>query len=232
MAAMKLYDLAGAEPERRFSPYCWRTKLALAHKGLPVETIPWRFTDKEDIAFSGQGRVPVLVDGTDTVFDSWTIACYLEDKYSDRPSLFGSDAAREVTRFINTWTDKVLQPALAPLVLIDIFAHIHERDREYFRTTREKAFGMPLEQVSADRDTRVGVFRQTLEPARILLESQPYLAGERPAYADYIVFSAFLWARCISPFRLLADDDPVAAWRARMLEACGGIASRAPGYAD
>jgi hypothetical protein len=31
---MQLYDLAGAESERRFSPYCWRIKLALMHKGL------------------------------------------------------------------------------------------------------------------------------------------------------------------------------------------------------
>ena len=88
---LQLYDLAGAEPERRFSPYCWRTKLALMHKGLPFDTIPWRFTDKDVIAFSGQGRVPVLVDGDRVVFDSWTIANYLEDAYPDRPSLFGGD---------------------------------------------------------------------------------------------------------------------------------------------
>ena len=55
-----LYDLAGAEDDRRFSPYCWRSKMALAHKGLEVKTVPWRFTDKEAIRFSGQGRVPVL----------------------------------------------------------------------------------------------------------------------------------------------------------------------------
>lgn len=47
--SLQLYDLAGAESERRFSPYCWRTKLALAHKCLAVETIPWRFTDKDMI---------------------------------------------------------------------------------------------------------------------------------------------------------------------------------------
>jgi glutathione S-transferase len=60
---MQLYDLAGADLERRFSPYCWRIKLALMHKGLPFDTIPWRFTEKRAIAFSGQGRVPVLIDG-------------------------------------------------------------------------------------------------------------------------------------------------------------------------
>ena len=39
--AIKLYDLAGAEDDRRFSPYCWRTKMALKHKGLEFETAPW-----------------------------------------------------------------------------------------------------------------------------------------------------------------------------------------------
>ena len=76
--ALTLYDLAGAQADRRFSPYCWRIRLAIAHKGLPVETIPWRFTDKEVIAFSGQGEVPVLVDGDKTLTGSWTIANYLE----------------------------------------------------------------------------------------------------------------------------------------------------------
>jgi hypothetical protein len=28
--AIVLYDLAAAEADRRFSPFCWRTRLALA----------------------------------------------------------------------------------------------------------------------------------------------------------------------------------------------------------
>jgi hypothetical protein len=31
---MKLYDLAGAEDDLRFSPNCWRIKMALEHKSL------------------------------------------------------------------------------------------------------------------------------------------------------------------------------------------------------
>jgi glutathione S-transferase len=34
----------------------------------------WRFTDKDVIAFSGQGLVPVLVDSGKTVAGSWAIA--------------------------------------------------------------------------------------------------------------------------------------------------------------
>lgn len=231
MSALKLYDLAGAEPERRFSPFCWRIKMALAHKGLAVETIAWRFTDKELIAGSGQGRVPVLVDGDEMVFDSWTIAEHLERRFPHAPSLFGGDGARAVTRFVASWTDRVLHPAIAPLVLVDIFAHVADKDREYFRRTREKAFGMSLEEVSAGREDKVHAMRRALDPLRGVLQAQPFIAGDTPAYADYIVFGAFMWARCISPFRLLEEDDLVHAWRARMLGLFDGLAARAPGYA-
>ena len=72
--AITMHDLAGADPALRFSPYCWRARMALAHKGLAVETVPWRFTEKDAIAFSGQGRVPVIRDGERVVPDSWSIA--------------------------------------------------------------------------------------------------------------------------------------------------------------
>lgn len=71
---MKLYDLAGAEDDLRFSPNCWRIKMALQHKGLAVDTVPWRFVEKDVIAFSRQKAVPVLVDNSTIVADSWEIA--------------------------------------------------------------------------------------------------------------------------------------------------------------
>jgi glutathione S-transferase len=229
---IQLFDLAGAEPDRRFSPYCWRTKLALAHKGLTVETMPWRFTDKDAIAFSGQGRVPVLLDGGKVLSDSWTIAEHLEDTYPDRPSLFGCAEARRVTRFINSWADTVVIAALARLLLTDIYAHLHDKDRHYFRESREKRFGMPLEDMSADRDARVVGFRQSLEPVRAVLTAQPYLAGNRPLYADYILFGCFMWTRSISSFRVLTADDPIYSWRERMLDGLDGLPRKAPGYAE
>jgi glutathione S-transferase len=228
---LQLYDLAGAEPERRFSPYCWRVKMALAHKGLPFDTIPWRFTDKDAIAFSGQGRVPVLIDGDQIVFDSWTIATYLEDRYADRASLFHGDGGRAVARFVNTWADGTLVSGIARLLVIDILVHLAEKDRAYFRRTREERFGASLELLAANRDTDVLAFRRSLEPLRALLKVQPCLGGATPAYADYIVFGCFQWARCISPFRLLLEDDPICAWRGRLLSAFDGFARAAPAYA-
>lgn len=227
---VQLYDLAGADIERRFSPYCWRTKMALAHKGIEFETIPWHFTDKDKIAFSGQGRVPVLIDGDTFVFDSWTIATYLEDKYTDRPSLFDGPGARAATLFVNAWADTVLAGGIARLIVTDILSHVAEKDRAYFRKSREERFGGQLEAIVADRDTRVGAFRASLEPVRTVLRQQSYLAGSTPAYIDYVVFGCFQWARCISSFALLEQSDPIWEWRNKLLDAHGGLAKKAIGY--
>ena len=70
--------------------------------------------------------------------------------------------------------DSVVASGTARLVLMDIYAHLHEKDHAYFRETRENRFGMKLEAVPADRDTRVVAFRQSLEPMRVMLGAQPF----------------------------------------------------------
>jgi glutathione S-transferase len=103
-------------------------------------------------------------------------------------------------------------------------------DAAYFRKTREARFGKPLEEVVAGRDKSVEGFRRSLEPMRLTLKTQAHLGGAKPNYADYIVFGAFQWARVVSPFKLLAADDPVYAWRERLLDAFDGMARNSPGY--
>ena len=224
-----LYDLAGAEDERRLSPFCWRAKLALAHKGLAFEAVPWRMVEKEAIAASGQGRAPVLVDGGRVVADSWAIVEYLEASYPDRPSLFGSN--RRSYEFIRHWVDAELMPAVARMILGDFFQHLHEKDRPYFRETREALFGRPIEQIGDDRDARVVEFRTRLAPLRRQLAGGPFVGGDAPDLGDYLIFAVFQWSRSSSAFPLVADNDVVVAWLDRMLDAHDGLARRAPGYA-
>jgi glutathione S-transferase len=223
-----MYDLAGAEEQRRFSPYCWRIKMALAHKGLAVETVPWRFTEKDRLP-EGQKTVPTIVDNGKVVADSWAIADYLDQTYPDRP-LVRSPGERGLAKFLTSWAESVMHPALLRLVLLDIHDHLAEKDREYFRTSRETRVGTTLEAFCSDRDVRLAAFRQTINPLRITLKSQDYLGGDSPNYGDYIVFGAFQWARSISPVQLLSTDDPIAAWRTRLLEIFDGLAGKSPGY--
>lgn len=225
---IRLYDLAGADPALRFSPHCWRTRLALAHKGLEVETIPWRFTEKEAIASSGQGAVPVLVDGDHVVSDSWAIALYLEDRYPDRPALFPEAGGKGEVQFVRAWTDRVLHTALAPVLMADIHACLAEEDKAYFRETREKRFGCTLEDLAAKQAESLAALSKTLSPLKATLATQPFVSGDRPAYADYLVFGAFQWARTVSAVPIVDADDPIHVWRDRMLGLFDGLAAAVP----
>ena len=51
--ARTLYELVGKD-DRRFSPNCWRTRYALAHKGLKAEYVPCAFTEKRRPSFTGR----------------------------------------------------------------------------------------------------------------------------------------------------------------------------------
>jgi glutathione S-transferase len=204
--------------------------MALAHKGLSAELIPWCFTEKQAIAPHRSEKVPVLLDGERSVADSWAIANYLEDSYPDRPSLFGGDGGRAMGRMMNWWGDIVVLGGVFPLIVADIPAHLKPEDAAYFRTSREARLGKPLEEAAASRDKAVEGFRRALDPMRLTLKTQSYLGGETPNYADYIVFGVFQWARVVSPFRLLAEADPVHAWREKLLDAFDGMARKSPGY--
>ena len=224
--SMTMYDLAGADPDLRFSPYCWRIRLALAHKGLPVETIPWRFTEGDRIAFSGQGKVPVIQDAGTTVFDSWAIAEYLEAQ-APMPSLFGGAIGRAHAAFINAWADSVMVGGIAPLIIRDLLDVVDPKDRAYFRSSREARFGRTLEQVQENRADRVVAFRASLLPVRLVLRRQAWLGGAGPSYADHIVAGTLMWPHCVSRFQLLEDNDPIAAWFGRMLALYGGLGTSA-----
>ena len=217
----KLYDLAGADPDLRFSPYCWRIKLALAHKGLAAQTIPWRFTEQAEIAFSGSKTVPVLVDGENVVADSEMIAEYLDAAYPDAPSLFAGAPGRALTQFIRRWTEGILHPALANLLVPDIFRLLHPKDQNYFRESREARLGTTLEALAALRDANLAAFQAALAPVEFTLKGQAFLGGETPLYADHIVFGALQWGRKTSPAPLLEPDGIVAQWMTRVLDYYG-----------
>ncbi len=225
-----LYDLCGSDPALRFSPYCWRTKLALAQKGLAFETVPWRFTETAVLAAHGAEKVPLLLDGDRAVTDSWTIAEYLEDTYPDRPSLFGGEGGRALAKFVNGWADAVMIGGIAKLVVSDIPALLDPTDRAYFVESREKRFGLPLAQVTAEREEGVKAFRASLMPLRMIVRARPFLHGDAPGYADAIAFGGLQWARCVSAFPMLTQDDAVHAWRERMLDAHGGLARATPAF--
>ncbi|MGY3123557.1 glutathione S-transferase [Bradyrhizobium sp. S3.14.4] len=115
--SLKLFELVGTDAARPFSPYCWRTRMALAHKGLSAESLPWRFTEKGAISPHGSEKVPVLLHHDKPVIDSWAIANYLEDNFPDQPSLFGGEGGRAMARMLNAWGDIAIVGGLSLLIV-------------------------------------------------------------------------------------------------------------------
>ena len=229
---LKLYELVGKD-DRRFSPYCWRIRLALAHKGLEAELVPCTHNDIDTLAFTGQIKVPVLVDDERMILDSWAIACYLDEAYSDRPALMNGSQGRALTRLVNVWTDTQLDQPVLRAVLLDVYNNLHPTvDKARFRATREarSRFGRTLEEMHADREKARAQFNQNLTPLRELLKTQKWISGEAPAYADYIVFGSLQFPRCITDFPFVAKDDPVYEWRARVIGLFDGLADTVPTY--
>ena len=220
--AIKVYDLCGAD-DRRFSPFCWRIRMALAHKGLDAEFEATHFTEKDKIAFADSKTVPVIVDGETAMNESWNIADYLENNYPEKPSLFGGDAGRAVTGFINAWTNSTLHPALIKCVLADIYDRLDPMDLDYFRESREKRFGKTIEEMRDGQAAALEKCDQALTPLRTILKSENWIAGDTPAFADYLIFAAFQWCRIMSPAEIVKADDPIYEWRERMLDLYNGL---------
>lgn len=225
-----LYDLCGIDERLRFSPYCWRVRLALAHKGLDAETRPWRFTDKAALAFADHDRVPVLVDGDEVVTDSYAILRYLDATYPGAP-LLGEGVAETRARFFKHYAEHALAPAMMRTIVMDLFNAIHPDDRAYFRESRERRFGRTLEEFHSPAKG-LAQLDAALAPLRGHLKEADFLDGAAPGGADYLVFGFFMWARCVSSADLVSNADPVHAWRERMLDQHGGLGREAPRITD
>jgi glutathione S-transferase len=92
----------------------------------------------------------------------------------------------------------------------------------------ERVLKRTLEEARAGRDEALRRLGRTVEPMQAALKRQAYVCGAQPAYADYILFSVFQWARIMSPMQVLAPEDPLCAWRERVLDLHGGFARQVP----
>lgn len=95
-----------------FSTNVQRVAIALALKGLEVDSVVISYSDRSAVVeVSGQGLVPVIVDGGEVVVDSTRILRFLDERYPE-PRLFPTDPTRgaEVDIFIE-WFNEVWKRA-------------------------------------------------------------------------------------------------------------------------
>jgi len=124
------------------SPFAWKVWLALEHKQLPHEFKLLSFDRKEHrtpefLAINPRGKVPALVDGELSMWESGTILEYLEDRYPERPLLPKDPAGRWLARRIVAEADNYLYPAQRALMVGTLFKPAAERDAAAIAVAQE-----------------------------------------------------------------------------------------------
>lgn len=223
-APLRLYELALANG-RSASPYVWRVRYALAHKGLNAEAVPLGFTDIPNTLAGRFKTVPILEHGATALAESWDIVDYLDRTFPDTPRLFSGPAEFAAVRLFDAWFQPEIMRRMATLYVLDIHNAARAADRAYFRQSREARFkGTVLEALTADREARLPAVREAFLPLRLQLARFPFLGGQTPTYADYIALGAFQWVASVSTLPLLAkNDELLRAWLERGLDLFGGL---------
>jgi glutathione S-transferase len=225
---IQLFDLQLATGAT-ISPFVWRTKYALRHKGFDIDVVPGGFTGILQRTGGRSERVPVIVDGDRWVLDSFLIAEYLDETYPDRPMLFEGPSMKALAKFLDAWLWRTAISPWFACYIKDYRDLSLPEDHEYVTTSREKFLGgRKLEDVQAGREDRLPLILPTLEPFRALLRETRWLGGEQPNFADYTALAVFLWTASVARTPPLTADDPLRDWLDRGFDLYDGL-GRHPG---
>lgn len=106
-----------------FSHNCVKVRRALELKELPVELEDVPPSNRTAVrSVSGQGRVPVLVDGGRVIADSTAILRYLEESYPQRPLLPDDPGQHAECWVLEDWADAAFMELSRRMAYRAIFA--------------------------------------------------------------------------------------------------------------
>ena len=142
------------------SPYAWRVQLALEAKGLPYERKVLSFANQdtrkpEFVALNPRHRVPTIVDGDFTLYESNAIVEYLDEAYRGRgATLFPGDAKQRATvRRLVSEVDGYTTEAVDTVVDRLLYVKPEERDAakiEEARTAMAEEFAFMARYLAGD----------------------------------------------------------------------------------
>lgn len=192
-----------------FSTNVERVALALAHKGLEVESVWIDYADRSPVErVSGQPLVPVVeFDDGSVVFDSMQIVRVLEERFPSPPLYPAGAAGRARTIHFVDWFDDVWK--VAPNAI-------------------EAEIGSELPDV-AKIDALAAEMKAALDRFESMLERRDHLLGDAFSAADCAAFPFLKYAagrdpaddelfhRVLDGYQQLGDDHPrLAAWIERV----------------
>jgi glutathione S-transferase len=220
---LRLFELV-LDDGRSSSPFVWRIRYALAHKGLPFEAVGIGFTEIPKI-FGGRFKtVPVIEHGATMLAESWDIAEYLDRAFPDTAPLFSGPAENAMVRLMDAWFSGEILRKMFRIYILDVHDAARPEDRSYFRQSREAMLkGATLEEFTKNRAAALPALRDSMRALRSHLTRFAFLGGSAPNYADYIALGAFQWVASVSTLPPLASNDSLRAWLDRGFDLYGGL---------
>jgi glutathione S-transferase len=166
----------------RFSTNVERVALALAYKGVEVESVWVDPADRGPVEqVSGQRLVPVIEDDGRVVFDSTAILRYLEERHPDPPLFPRAEARRAEMDVYVDWFNRVCKRPP------------NELESELLRPEPDQG----------QIDAHAAVMRANLDRHEAMLAGRDHLFGERFSAADCAAFPFLKYALARDP----ADDE-------------------------
>ncbi|UFQ99341.1 glutathione S-transferase family protein [Pseudomonas wenzhouensis] len=154
------------------SPFVRKLRLCLIEKGLDYELeviMPFGQPDwyRE---LNPLGRIPAFSDGDVKLADSSVICQYLEERYPERPSLYGESAEQ---RARVRWLEKYADYELAPLCTFSVF-----RNR-----VLKASMGQPCDEQKV-QETLQQALPSHFDYLQSTLGDAPFFLGEQLSMAD------------------------------------------------
>ena len=184
-----------------FSHNCVKVRVALDLKGAAYETQDIAPMDRASVVkASGQGLVPVLVDGTRAIADSTAILLYLEDRFPEPPLLPRSAAERAECLLLEDWADQAFMALARRIAYGSVLAQPGRLAALFFpgesgparwikeRIARRRVaerFGLSPARHRRDADEA----RRLAALAVDRLRGRRWLIGDRPTIADVALAS-------------------------------------------
>lgn len=222
---IQFYELAAENTEIKFGPFAWRTRMALLHKGLEFESIAWQFRDRNSTAHK---TAPTIYDDGKMVSDSWEIAKYLDAQYPDKPALINGAEGEAHAQLVSALCNNLVFAACAAMAIYPVSQVIDDESAAYFLETREAKFGKKLSDINADDpEAAKANLAKNLAVFEATLGQSDFLGGDKPTYADYMLFGVLKWVDVVA-YRPVQEDSQVAKWFDRLSDLYDGNAAKAP----
>jgi len=208
MTALTLFDIPTKEPRTSWSYNPWKIRLALNFKGIEYQTKWVEYPDLEPTLSSHVPPNPPsqasytspsvqFPDGS-YMMDSKSIVKVIEKEHPEPSLHLDSPLLAKIEELVPKLNEP-LRNYWMPLVATKLLS---ERSTEYFLAVKLKKVGKTVEQMREEFGDGEAVWAKvlpTISELGDLLESNggPFLMGETPSYADFMVVSVLQYYKTV-----------------------------------